>query len=224
MIKYFIFLSFFVNNVFANDNIFNNINSPEINYIFWIDKSNYSLKILDIKNKVEIKKIKMAFGKNDGDKLKEGDQRTPEGIYRLTKIMSKKYLERYYGKKNVKRYGSGALVLNYPNRFDLSMGKTGSGIWIHGIDNDKKIENKRISKGCVVVTNNDLLYLSKFVKKKGLNNIRVVIVSQNKELKNKKKKTIQVEKYYTKILSNRADKYFKYNEKEKFVGKADVQD
>ena len=151
MIKFILFMFIFTNNLYAQESLFNNISNSQINYLFLIDKSDYSLKVLDLKNKKILKKMVIAFGKKDGDKLIEGDKKTPEGLYRINKTMNKKRLERYYGENNVQRYGNGALMLNYPNDFDIKKGKTGSGIWIHGIDDDEKISLKRISKGCVVV-------------------------------------------------------------------------
>lgn len=200
-----------------NGYIFKSLNSPDVDFLLWVNKEDYSLKIVDVKNKLILKRYKMAYGKKDGDKNKEGDMKTPEGVYKITKIFSKKGLERYYGKNNVKKYGEGAIVLNYPNKDDKSKGKTGSGIWIHGVEKNERVNKRRVSKGCVVVKNEDFLEIKNFLDKNSKKSVRVVIVPNSIMQKNKQPKTIKTHKYYT-LINNKEDSYF-VNEKETIVGK-----
>ncbi len=83
-------------------------------------------------------------GKSNGDKLKEGDLRTPVGIYRLTKKLDK--LDPFYGPM--------AFVTSYPNFYDRIRGKNGSGIWIHGLPADA--EREPYTRGCIAIENGDL--------------------------------------------------------------------
>lgn len=84
------------------------------------------------------------IGKNDGNKTKRDDKKTPEGIYLL---QSKKVPPEI----PFERYGNMAFTTNYPNVFDKFENKTGSGIWLHSIPD--KVALNRGSKGCVVLRN-----------------------------------------------------------------------
>jgi murein L,D-transpeptidase YafK len=101
--------------------------------------------------------FKISTGKNSGDKVTEGDRKTPEGIYFTTGVIPKKKL-------NVGVFGSGAFPLDYPNLFDKLKGKTGHGIWIHGKGDDR--DDPR-TKGCVALNNGDLDHLKPFIKESG---------------------------------------------------------
>lgn len=83
-------------------------------------------------------------GEANGAKEVEGDLKTPIGAYELTKKLTK--LDPFYGPL--------ALVTSYPNTFDKSKGKTGSGIWIHGVPKDN--ERVPFTKGCIALDNNKL--------------------------------------------------------------------
>ena len=172
-----LFLCSYCFSVYSNIDSLNQ--SEKFEYIFLATKSTNTLEIIEVSNNKILKNMNMAYGINDGNKNKEGDKKTPEGEYLINKIMMRNQLERYYGKKNVLRYGAGALVLNYPNKKDQSLGKTGSGIWIHGINNEEEIKKKRISKGCIVVSNQDFLFLSNIVKK---HKVKVVILKNKSKL------------------------------------------
>ena len=92
-------------------------------------------------------------GKLGADKIKEGDQRTPIGVYRVTSSLPKQKLSDLYG--------SGAFPLNYPNEWDKRMGRSGHGIWLHGTPSDTFSRPPRASDGCVVLANRDLDAISK---------------------------------------------------------------
>ncbi|RXI35942.1 hypothetical protein CP986_04750 [Arcobacter aquimarinus] len=82
-----------------------------------------------------------------GDKVFEGDKKTPEGAYEL--IEKKLQLDQFYGPL--------ALVTNYPNTFDKSLNKNGSGIWIHGMPFNG--DREKFTKGCIALDNNELVNL-----------------------------------------------------------------
>lgn len=94
----------------------------------------------------------ITVGKQGVDKLNEGDQKTPLGLYFITGQIDPRNLE--------DRFGSGALPLNYPNVYDRSRGRTGSGILLHGVPSATYARPPQDSDGCVVLANDDLLGLA----------------------------------------------------------------
>jgi murein L,D-transpeptidase YafK len=86
-------------------------------------------------------------GKLGADKWREGDQKTPIGVYHITGRLSRRGLADYYG--------AGALPINYPNEWDRLNGRTGHGIWLHGTPSDTYSRPPRASDGCVVLANQD---------------------------------------------------------------------
>ncbi|MCW8894265.1 MAG: L,D-transpeptidase family protein [Sulfurimonas sp.] len=112
------------------------------------EKSTLNLYSLDEKNKFEFKKEYGAFtGKKKGDKVKEGDFKTPIGIYQITQKLSKDTnLNSFYGPL--------AFVTSYPNIYDLYRGKNGSGIWIHGLPIEQ--ERDDFTRGCIAINNSNI--------------------------------------------------------------------
>ena len=105
-------------------------------------KSDLLVYVKDANNSYELRKNYSAFtGKIKGDKRTEGDLRTPIGVYNLVKKIS-----------NVdKFYGPLAFVTSYPNIYDKYEGKTGQGIWIHGVPAHEKRDS--FTKGCIAIGN-----------------------------------------------------------------------
>jgi len=89
-----------------------------------------------------------SIGKQGVGKIAEGDQRTPLGVYHITSNLNVKSLTSFYG--------SGGLVINYPNPYDVHRGKTGGGIWLHGTPASQFARAPRTTDGCVVLANPDL--------------------------------------------------------------------
>ena len=90
----------------------------------------------------------ITHGKMGVEKLREGDQRTPLGVYHVTASVPKTKL--------ADLYGDGAFPINYPNQWDRRHGRGGSGIWLHGTPSDTFVRGPRASDGCVVLSNQDL--------------------------------------------------------------------
>ncbi|MEW6313197.1 MAG: L,D-transpeptidase family protein [Pseudomonadota bacterium] len=90
----------------------------------------------------------ISSGKAGSDKLKEGDQKTPLGVYFVVDNLPKSKLSDFYG--------SGAYPLNYPNEWDRRHGRNGHGIWLHGTPTNTYSRPPRASNGCVVLTNQDM--------------------------------------------------------------------
>lgn len=95
----------------------------------------------------------IAHGKLGADKFKEGDKKTPIGVYHVTSSIPRQKLPDFYG--------SGAFPLNYPNAWDKKQGRNGSGIWLHGTPSDTFSRPPKASDGCVVLANTDLDALAK---------------------------------------------------------------
>ena len=102
-----------------------------------------------------VKTYQAVTGKKQGDKQSSGDKRTPEGIYFITGKIE--------GEKLPAKYGPGALTLDYPNIFDQRLSKTGYGIWIHGVEDDTRIDKAFDTDGCVALKNQDWLDLEKYI-------------------------------------------------------------
>lgn len=113
----------------------------------------------------------MSQGINGADKLREGDNRTPIGIYEINQFLSKASLNDFYGE--------GAFPMNYPNTWDRLLGKTGSGIWIHGVPADLYSRPPNASNGCIVVANQDLLQIkAQIMRQRERPNITIVVAAQ----------------------------------------------
>lgn len=114
------------------------------------DKTTRILSLIDLDSLINgrIKEqYNIDIGKNNGDKVRRNDHRTPEGVYRL--LLKKTPPEIPFD-----TYGSMAFTTNYPNYFDKYENKTGSGIWLHSVPDNVPLT--RGSRGCVVLRNNDI--------------------------------------------------------------------
>ncbi len=98
----------------------------------------------------------IVLGKKTGDKFKEGDLRTPNGVYFVTSYLPDEKLPPLYG--------TGAFPVNYPNEFDRRMRKTGNGIWLHGTDKDFYSRPPLDTEGCVVLTNEEFDRIGQYVE------------------------------------------------------------
>ena len=90
----------------------------------------------------------VTLGKNGVDKTREGDQKTPIGVYHVTANLPRQKLSDFYG--------AGAYPINYPNAWDKRLGRNGHGIWLHGTPSDTYSRPPRASDGCIVLANADL--------------------------------------------------------------------
>lgn len=125
-----------------------------IDHVVLVDLSTSNLYLFDTTTAMPklIKKHYISSGSSGFGKLFEGDLKTPLGIYRIHGFRSDDSLPSLYG--------SGALMLNYPNALDRSLGRSGSGIWLHGNPPSNRSRSPRSSEGCVTMANDHLLDLS----------------------------------------------------------------
>ncbi len=96
-----------------------------------------------------------TLGKQGVGKLRQGDQKTPLGIYHVTSSIP--------GRKLPDLYGWGAFPLNYPNEWDRRAGRTGYGIWLHGVPSENYARAPRASDGCIALANEEIAELAKRV-------------------------------------------------------------
>ena len=128
-------------------------------FVFWVELESARLKVLEqLENGAFIVRqiIPVSIGSNGYDKQVEGDKRTPKGVYHFTSFLNDDQLMDFYG--------LGAYPINYPNAIDLLDGKTGSGIWLHGLPKNVAERPLLDSDGCVVIDNDSLLQMSRYIK------------------------------------------------------------
>jgi murein L,D-transpeptidase YafK len=109
--------------------------------------ANYNDGHLDI-----VKSFRATMGQKEGDKLMEGDFKTPEGIYEFL------FRSAYPALK--KKFGPLAIYVGYPNSMDKNGAKTGFDILVHGTDDPARLERKLDSLGCVVTDNENVKTIS----------------------------------------------------------------
>ena len=95
----------------------------------------------------------ISLGKNGVEKQREGDQKTPLGVYTI--LSTKEKLPDFYGPR--------AFPLSYPNDWDKLQGRDGHGIWFHGTPSETYSRPPWATDGCVVLANDDLAKLTRFV-------------------------------------------------------------
>jgi len=105
---------------------------------------------------VRVADFYVTIGKAGAGKEREGDNRTPIGIYNVSGFKSPQELTDFYG--------SGAFTLSYPNEWDTRQGRNGHGIWIHGSPSNTYSRAPRASEGCVVLANDDLTRLGQYIE------------------------------------------------------------
>jgi murein L,D-transpeptidase YafK len=105
----------------------------------------------------------VSIGKNGIDKFREGDNKTPLGVYHVTGRISRERLNIDYGRR-AEQYGIGALPISYPNEWDRREGRNGHGIWLHGVPFDTYSRPPLASNGCIALTNEDFTAISREVQ------------------------------------------------------------
>jgi len=92
--------------------------------------------------------VYVSIGKLGIAKLVEGDKRTPLGVYWITAALPQARLD--------ERFGSAALRFNYPNAWDRLQGRTGTGLYLHGVPSNVLTHVPRATDGCVAMANEDV--------------------------------------------------------------------
>jgi murein L,D-transpeptidase YafK len=103
-----------------------------------------------------IKDYYASHGQGGVDKRRQGDKKSPVGVYFTTGRLLDENLPQ--------RYGAGALPLNYPNAWDYRNKRTGNGIWLHGSPVDTYSRPPLASLGCLSLTNPDFQEVDQLIK------------------------------------------------------------
>ena len=113
-----------------------------------VDKTKKKLEVISYNGGITKKLFSSSVivGKN-GDKLLEGDLKTPVGVYQLTRRFTPN--DRYLGPL--------AFSLSYPNLLDKLAKRNGGGIWIHGYPLDGQRTDELKTRGCVAMQNDTLM-------------------------------------------------------------------
>jgi murein L,D-transpeptidase YafK len=98
----------------------------------------------------------ITIGLKGYGKQKRGDQKTPIGVYHVTRYID--------GMELPDLYGEGAFPINYPNTWDRRKQRTGAGIWIHGTPSYTYNRSPWASNGCIVVSNPDFLQIDNYIQ------------------------------------------------------------
>ena len=115
-----------------------------------VDKKTNTLHLVNFADRTFsiLKSYHTTLGLVPGDKEKEGDKKTPEGIYFFEEVRRPPNL--------LKKFGKMALTMNYPNAWDRLMKRTGSGIWVHATDEPERLLKNFDSQGCVVIKDEEI--------------------------------------------------------------------
>lgn len=140
-----------------------------------VDKKTNTLHVMEYHDgKLDIvKTYRATTGKLTGDKLMEGDLKTPEGIYDFL----------YFNKAPAlkPKFGPLAVYVGYPNPMDRTGKKTGFDILIHGTDDPSRLERPFDSLGCVVTDNANVKEICDVIR---LKETKVIITKDYSNLAN----------------------------------------
>lgn len=127
--------------------------APNVRHVVVVDASHSRVYVFEQQagGLQLVRSFYASVGRAGFDKRVEGDLRTPLGVYFITSRLDDQQVEELYG--------IGALPLNYPNEHDRRLGRTGSGIWLHGVPRATYSRSPYATEGCVALANDDMAYL-----------------------------------------------------------------
>lgn len=122
-------------------------------YILLVEKASQTLRVYAYEDRPrEVARFSCSTGKSVGRKERDGDAKTPEGVYFFLEVHEDPQLSPIYGIR--------AFPTDYPNLMDRIAGRTGSAIWLHGTNKPLK---DRDSNGCVAMENADLERVTEYI-------------------------------------------------------------
>ncbi|MHC1791090.1 L,D-transpeptidase Cds6 family protein [Solidesulfovibrio sp.] len=174
-----------------------------------VDKKAQSFFLLSRQSPVRVSAfIPCATGQALGDKFKEGDLKTPEGVYFITR--------RKAAGLNYELYGDLAFPLNFPNPADVVRRKTGHGIWIHGRGH-AIIPYE--TQGCVALNTPDLHRMDNELAL----GMPVIIADELRlegdapRLKAEAREVVEATRAWAKAWQDRSEAFFGFHDAEKFA-------
>lgn len=135
------------------------LENRHLSHIFWVELQAGLLHLLERTKQgtyLERAAVSVSIGKQGFGKQREGDKKTPVGVYQFTSFLNDQQLDDYYG--------IGAYPLNYPNIWDRLSKRTGHGIWLHGLPKGTQMRPLWDSAGCVIIDNQTLDQFASFIK------------------------------------------------------------
>ncbi len=97
----------------------------------------------------------MSIGQNGVGKQRHWDRRTPLGVYFVSDDLDTEMLH--------PKYGDLAFPLDYPGTLDRLAGRSGSGIWLHGVDDRDGRRPALDTDGCLALPNDNLAAIAEDV-------------------------------------------------------------
>jgi murein L,D-transpeptidase YafK len=97
----------------------------------------------------------ISVGQNGVGKRRAWDRRTPLGIFFINEQLDTSKLHEMYGPT--------AFPLDYPNAWDRQLGRSGDGIWIHGVAAGSERRPALDTDGCIALPNDALLAVEKLL-------------------------------------------------------------
>ncbi len=97
---------------------------------------------------VEVDTHYMSIGQNGVGKQRHWDRRTPLGVYFVSDDLETEMLH--------PKYGDLAFPLDYPGTLDRLAGRSGDGIWLHGVDDRDGRRPALDTDGCLALPNENL--------------------------------------------------------------------
>ena len=175
-----------------------------------VDKSSQTFWFFEQKSPLQVyKQLPCTTGQEPGTKWREGDLKTPEGVYFIK--------DRIGGGLDFSLYGDLAFTLNYPNPIDVINGRKGSGIWIHG--RGKPITPME-SRGCVALNNPDIKELDPQFSRRVLPVVIANEVHWSQDLPKSSKEAQEVVAAtleWAKAWSRKSEDFFAFHDAEKFA-------
>ncbi|RME85520.1 MAG: hypothetical protein D6771_03120 [Zetaproteobacteria bacterium] len=130
---------------------------PEGASVFLVDKARARLFVF-VRHQGKLVRVADEYvvtGAKPGPKTREGDGRTPEGVYR--------FLGAVRDPKLFDRYGPVVFPIDYPNAYDRLHRRNGHGIWLHGYPRHAKRRPPADTRGCFSVPNDRLEKLAQWI-------------------------------------------------------------
>lgn len=174
-----------------------------------VDKSSQTFWLFEQKSPLKpVKQLPCTTGQEPGTKWREGDLKTPEGVYFIK--------QRIDGGLDFTLYGDLAYTLNYPNPIDIINGRTGSGIWLHGRGHPITPNE---SKGCVVLNNSDIKDLEGQLAKRVMPVVIANSVQWSKDQPTSSREAQEVvadTMEWARAWSRKSDEFFAFHDAQKF--------
>ena len=128
--------------------------SDAVPFVLYVDLPSSRLYLFAQQNDqlVRLSDYYITIGRAGFGKEREGDLKTPVGVYHVDGYIP--------GGELHARYGAGALTTDYPNTLDRFLNRTGFGIWLHGTEPGWINRGPRASEGCITLSNTDFEQLA----------------------------------------------------------------